>query len=152
MSNESSSPAENGPLEALSAAASVCAGSQPVRPAIRVLIVDDLVDGADSLTRVLRRLGYEVRTVYDGQSAVAAAVEFLPAAILLDFALPKLDGFQVAAQLRQNVQLQSACLIAISGFGQTADRERTRQAGFDYHLIKPADLNELQRLLDTLSS
>jgi two-component system, sensor histidine kinase len=114
---------------------------------VRVLIVDDLVDAADSLALLLRRLGYEVRAVYDGASAVATAKEFLPYAILLDLALPKLDGFQVAAQLRQNVELQSVCLIAVSGFGQADDLERTSHAGFDFHLVKPVNLEELLRIL-----
>jgi len=117
---------------------------------LRVLIVDDLVDAADSLALLLRRLGYEVRVVYDGASALSAAAEFTPQAILLDLALPKLDGFQVAVQLRQDVALQSVCLIAVSGFGQAADLARTRDAGFDFHLLKPVNLSELQRLLGAL--
>jgi CheY-like chemotaxis protein len=126
-----------------------CSGSLGTtgRKLARILIVDDLVDAADSLARVLCRLGYEVRTVYDGASAVTAAEEFLPDAILLDLALPQFDGFQVAAQVRQRVRLQSVCLIALSGFGQAGDFEQTRAAGFDFHLIKPVNLDGLQRLL-----
>jgi CheY-like chemotaxis protein len=129
-----------------------CSGSGATTSAhlARILIVDDLVDAADSLARLLRRLGYEVRTVYDGVSAVAAAEEFLPDAILLDLALPQFDGLKVAAQLRQRAKLQSVCLIALSGFGQAGDFEQTRAAGFDFHLIKPVNLNELQRLLSAL--
>jgi CheY-like chemotaxis protein len=116
----------------------------------RVIIVDDLADAADSLALLLRRLGYEVRAVYDGASALSVAAEFAPHAILLDLALPKLDGLQVAVQLRQNMALQNVCLIALSGYGQADDRERTRRAGFDFHLLKPVNFDELRRLLEAL--
>ena len=117
------------------------------RGPLRVLIVDDLVDAADSLAILLRRLGYEVQATYDGASALRAAAEFLPQAVLLDLALPKLDGFQVAARLRQMPDLQNVCLIALSGYGQADDVARTRTAGFDFHLIKPVNFDELLRLL-----
>jgi CheY-like chemotaxis protein len=94
--------------------------------------------------------GYEVRVVYDGAIAVSAAAEFAPRAILLDLALPKVDGFQIASRLRQDFVLQSVCLIAISGYGQADDVARTRDAGFDFHLLKPVNFNELQRLLAAL--
>jgi CheY-like chemotaxis protein len=118
------------------------------RSPVRVLIVDDLVDAADSLALFLRRLGYEVQAAYDGASALSMAAEFIPQAILLDLALPKLDGFQIAARLRQEAALQNACLIALSGYGQAEDMERTRSAGFDFHLLKPVNSDELLRLLD----
>jgi CheY-like chemotaxis protein len=120
------------------------------RRATRVLIVNDFVDAADSLALLLRRLGFDVRAVYDGAAALVEAAEFVPQAILLDLALPRLDGFQVAIRLRENPALQNACLIALSGFGQAADRERTRGAGFDFHLLKPVNLDDLRRLLETL--
>jgi len=112
------------------------------------LIVDDLADAADSLALLLRRLGYQVQATYDGASALRMAAEFKPQAVLLDLALPKLDGFQVAARLRQDGALQTMCLIALSGFGQADDRERTRSAGFDFHLLKPVNFEELLPLLD----
>ena len=118
------------------------------RSPVRVLIVDDLVDAADSLALLLRRLGYEVQATYDGASALRMAVEFDPQAILLDLALPKLDGFQIAARLRQVRALQKVCLIALSGYGQPDDFARTRRAGFDFHLLKPVNFEELLRLLD----
>ena len=118
------------------------------RNPVRVLIVDDLVDAADSLALLLRRLGYEVQATYDGASALRVAAEFVPQAILLDLALPKLDGFQIAARLRQETALQNMCLIALSGYGQADDVARTRSAGFDFHLLKPVNFEDLLRLLD----
>ena len=112
--------------------------------------MDDFVDAADSLALLLRRLGFDVRAVYDGATALVEAAEFFPQAILLDLALPRLDGFQVAARLRENSRLQNVCLIAVSSFGQAADMERTRGAGFEFHLLKPVNLAELRRQLEAL--
>ena len=113
----------------------------------RILVVDDLVDAADSLAVYLRILGYDVRTAYDGQTALSAAAEFLPQIVLLDLALPKLDGYRVAEQLRQHDALQSACLIAISGYGQAIHLAAARHAGFDHHFLKPVDVEKLVALL-----
>jgi CheY-like chemotaxis protein len=118
------------------------------RSPLRILIVDDLVDAADGLALLLRRLGYEVQATYDGASALRVATKFVPQAVLLDLALPKLDGFQIAARLRQVTTLQNVCLIALSGYGEPDDRARTRGAGFDFHLLKPVNFEELLQLLD----
>jgi len=119
-------------------------------PALRVLVVDDLEDAAESLAILLRKLGYVVRTAYDGVAALQVAAEFYPHAILLDLAMPKLNGFEVAQQLRQQGPKQLVCLIAISGHGQATHKERARQAGFDQHLTKPVALQELQTILKTI--
>lgn len=118
---------------------------------LRVLIVDDLVDAAESMALLLRKFGHEVRTVYDGISALSAAEEFFPDVVLLDLALPKLDGFQVATRLRQSPQMQRVCLIALSGYGRESDIARSKQVGCDYHLLKPANFDDLQMLLGSIA-
>ena len=117
------------------------------RPALRILVVDDLADAADSLALLLRHLGHEVRTAYSGPAAISAAEEFHPQVVLLDIGLPVLDGYQVAVRLRQMPGLQRACLIAISGYGQQADVEHAYKSGFDRHLLKPVTTEHLTLLL-----
>jgi CheY-like chemotaxis protein len=114
---------------------------------LRIVVVDDLADAADSLAILLRMLGHTVRTAYDGSAALTLAAEFRPHAVLLDIGLPKLDGYQVAASLRQQSGMQSLCLIAVSGYGTEADKEQSRRAGFDFHLLKPIDLAHLTGIL-----
>ena len=119
---------------------------------LRILVVDDLADAADSLAILLRILGHEVRTAYDGPAALEAAEQFQPHAILLDIGLPRLDGYQVAQRLRQMPGLQSACLIAVSGYGRDSDVEQAFQAGFHLHLLKPVTSERLTTLLAELAS
>ena len=114
---------------------------------LRIVVVDDLADAADSLAILLRMLGYTVRTAYDGTEALAVSAEFRPHAVLLDIGLPKLDGYQVASCLRQQVGMQSLCLIAVSGYGTEADKEQSLRAGFDYHLLKPIEIAQLTAIL-----
>lgn len=117
--------------------------------ALRVLVVDDLQDAAESLAVLLRMLGYQVRTAHDGQAALCVAAEFQPHAILLDLAMPKLHGLAVAQQIKQRPATQLPCLIAISGYGQSADVISTRAAGFDHHMIKPVAAKELHSILQS---
>jgi two-component system, sensor histidine kinase len=119
---------------------------------LRILVVDDLADAADSLAILLRILGHEVRTAYDGSTALVAAEQFQPHAVLLDIGLPRLDGYQVARRLRQIDALQSACLIALSGYGRDSDVEQAYQAGFHLHLLKPVSADRLTTLLAELVS
>lgn len=112
----------------------------------RILVVDDNVDFAETLRRFLSFKGYEVRSVHSGESALRVAAEFDPAVILLDLGMPGIDGFQVAARLRD----KPIVLVALTGYGQPEDRRRTAEAGFAHHLLKPADLDELVALLDGL--
>jgi PAS domain S-box-containing protein len=113
----------------------------------RILVVDDNVDGAESLATLLELYGHEVRTALDGPAALAVADEFRPDVVLLDIGLPGMDGYEVARQLRAREAFRAARLIAMTGWGQDADRERSRQAGFDLHLVKPVDPAELRRVL-----
>jgi signal transduction histidine kinase len=112
----------------------------------RILVVDDNMDGADSLGLLLQMLGANVRVVYDGKAALAALDAFQPSTVLLDVGMPELDGYHVARQMRQRAG-NDLTIIAITGWGQTEDRRRSREAGFDDHLTKPPDLEQLRHLL-----
>jgi PAS domain S-box-containing protein len=112
----------------------------------RVLIVDDNADAADTLEMVLRSLGYETRVAHDGSTALELAPGFRPHFVLLDIGMPGLDGYEVARRLRA-MKGQAMRIIAITGWGQEADRQRSREAGFDLHLVKPVEPAELVRVL-----
>jgi CheY-like chemotaxis protein len=113
--------------------------------------VDDNVDAADSLALLLGVAGHEVRVVYDGEAALAAAAH-RPEVVLMDIGLPRLDGYEVARRLRQQPALRGVVLVTLTRWGQEEDRRRSREAGFDVHLTKPVDLQELQGLLADLGS
>lgn len=119
----------------------------PPPAALRILIVDDNRDGADSLAMMLRLMGHEVRTAYEGQRGMAVAEEFRPDVILLDIGLPKLNGYEVCRRLRREPWGQRAVLIAVTGWGQEEDRRRSQEAGFDQHVVKPLDPDALMKLL-----
>ncbi len=116
-------------------------------PSRRVLVVDDNVDAAEMLALFLRTEGHEVRTAHDGPAALHAAESFRPEVILLDIGLPRMDGYTVARRLREQPGLKTSLLVALTGYGQEEDRRRAHEAGFDAHLVKPADSDELQKLL-----
>jgi len=113
----------------------------------RVLVVDDNKDAADSLGMLLEFLGAEVRVVHDGFAALEALAGFQPAVVLLDLGMPGMNGLEVARRMRQDPRAKEAMLVALTGWGQREDRRRTTEAGFDYHLVKPADLGTLQSIL-----
>jgi PAS domain S-box-containing protein len=113
----------------------------------RVLVVDDNVDAADSLAMILRLSGQEVRLAYDGPTALLTAQAFRPQVILLDIGMPGMDGYEVARRLREDPRLKPVLLVAMTGWGQEEDRRRSFLAGFDHHLVKPAEPDVLQRLL-----
>src|SRR5437867_5067623 len=117
---------------------------------LRVLIVDDNRDAADSLAMLLRITGTENRTAYDGPEALQLASELRPDAVLLDIGLPKMDGHEVARQIRREPWGQRICLIAVTGWSDETDRANSRAAGFDHHLVKPLDTVHLAQLLDTV--
>jgi PAS domain S-box-containing protein len=119
-------------------------------PALRMLIVDDNRDAADSLAMLLRITGNEIRTAYDGVEALQVAGEFRPEVVLLDIGLPKVDGHEVARRLRREPWGQRVCLIAVTGWSDESDRARSRAAGFDHHLVKPLDTAHLNQLLDSV--
>jgi PAS domain S-box-containing protein len=115
---------------------------------LRVLVIDDNRDSADSATDVLRLLGNRVESAYDGPSGIATARRFRPHMILLDLAMPGMDGYEVRRHLREDPALEKAFLVAMTGFGNQDDKRRTREAGFDEHLIKPVELDALMGLLN----
>ncbi len=114
---------------------------------VRVLVVEDNVDAAETLADLLRLWDYVAEVVHDGQAAIAAAAAFRPHAVLLDIGLPKMNGFEVARWLRREPDLAGVLVIAVTGYGQESDRAAGREAGFDHHLVKPVDLDLLRRLL-----
>jgi signal transduction histidine kinase/ActR/RegA family two-component response regulator len=114
---------------------------------VRVLVADDNRDAADSLAALLSALGNEVAVAYDGVEAVEAARAFRPQVIMLDIGMPRLDGYRAAREIRKHPGAQEIKLIALTGWGQDDDRRRAREAGFDAHLVKPAELDALCRVL-----
>jgi PAS domain S-box-containing protein len=127
----------------------------PRDPALRrrILVVDDNVDAAQSMALLLRLAGHEVRTVHEGSAVLATAREFRPDVVLLDLALPDgVTGYDLAPQLRRLPELNGMLLVALTGYGQEEDKERTRQAGFDAHVVKPADPQVLHNLLESVPS
>jgi CheY-like chemotaxis protein/two-component sensor histidine kinase len=126
---------------------------EPLRmspPSLRILIVDDNRDAADSLAMLLRTSGHDIHTAYDGLEAMQVANEFQPEVVLLDIGLPKIDGHEVAQRLRRESWAQHACLIAVTGWSDETDRARSRAAGFDHHLVKPLDTGHLAQVLSSI--
>jgi len=119
-------------------------------PSLRILVVDDKRDAADSLAMLLRTSGNDIRTAYDGAEAVQLANDFEPEVVLLDIGLPNMDGHEVAQRIRQEPWGRRTCLIAVTGWSDEADRARSRAAGFDHHLVKPLDTGHLAQLLGSV--
>jgi CheY-like chemotaxis protein len=116
----------------------------------RLLVVDDNKDAAESMSMLLEMWGHEVAFAYDGPSALETAEQWQPQAVFLDIGLPGMDGYEVAARLRELPQAKDAVLIAITGYGQEDDRLRSRRAGIDHHLVKPVAPDALRNLIDSL--
>ena len=120
--------------------------------ACRILVVDDNQDAAQATAVLLELAGHEVKAVADGHDALASAPVFAPHVVLLDIGLPGMDGYVVARQLRGIDEMRASCLIALTGYGQPADRDRASEAGFDHHLTKPADPDELLRVIQRVAA
>jgi two-component system CheB/CheR fusion protein len=116
----------------------------------RILVADDNVDAAQSLGLLLRRMGHAVQLSYDGAAAIEAALREPPEIVLLDIDMPNLDGYTVAARLREDRRFDRVPIVALTGMGQEVDRKRTRQAGFDEHVLKPVELGALKRALELI--
>lgn len=116
----------------------------------RVLVIDDNQDSTTSMAMLLKLVGHEVSVAQDGGTGLREAERFLPQVVLLDIGLPDINGYEVARRLRQHPSLQSATLIAMTGYGQPEDRQRSSEAGFHHHLVKPVDWETLERLLATV--
>jgi CheY-like chemotaxis protein len=113
----------------------------------RVLVVDDNRDSVETMSLLLRKMGNEVVTAYDGEEAVAAAAAFAPDLVFMDIGLPKLDGYAAACRIRQAAGARPVVLVAVTGWGQDEHRRRAREAGFDVHLVKPVQPAALARIL-----
>ena len=117
------------------------------RTSCRALVVDDNIDDAQTLADLLTLTGHEARLAYDGVAVVAVAVAWCPDVVLLDIGLPGLNGFEVAKRIRREAAHSAMVLVALTGYGQASDRQRAREAGFDHHLVKPADFDEVEKIL-----
>jgi len=115
---------------------------------MRIMVVDDNRDSADSATDILRLLGHRVECCYDGKSALEMTPRFRPDVVLLDIAMPILDGYETQKLLRRQAGMDQVFVIAMTGYGNEDDRRRTQAAGFDAHLIKPVELDSLVGLLN----
>lgn len=113
----------------------------------RILVVDDHKDAARVLGILLNSLGHEVQTANDGRQALDAMASFRPEIVFCDIGLPNIDGYEVARRVRQQRDLDGIKLVALTGWGQDQDKQRTREAGFDHHLVKPVAVKTLRELL-----
>ena len=123
------------------------ADSTATAPTLRVLIADDNEDAADMLATLLGMKGHEVCVAHDGLEAVTSAIEFHPDVALLDIGMPQLNGHEVAAQIREQLGHESVMLVAITGWGQDRAAQDVRRSGFDHHLVKPIDFEQLSACL-----
>ena len=143
------------PVVAAALAAAVSAPDDsaqlPAKTPQRILVVDDNVDAAESLATLLEITGHDTRLAYDGPAAVKAAIDYQPDVILLDIGLPGLDGYKVAQKIRQQPGLSNVVLVALTGYGQDSDVQRSQDAGFDHHLVKPAVFADIEKILLTVA-
>ena len=114
---------------------------------LRVLVADDNADSAESLALLLQMMGHEVRTELDGARAVETAQAFQPQVVLLDLGMPQLNGYEAARRIRALPGGDQVVLIAQTGWSQPEDRQRSRDAGFDHHVVKPIPAGALEKLL-----
>ncbi len=125
--------------------------AEPIGPSLRVLVVDDNVDAAQSLAMLLKVSGHQVRTAHTGPTGLEAALDYRPNVVLLDIGLPGMDGYEVAERIRQQPVLQNVVLVAMTGYGQDADRQRSQEVGFNAHLVKPVDFGMVLKILATVA-
>jgi CheY-like chemotaxis protein len=117
----------------------------------RVMVVDDNRDSAETMAMLLELLGHEIRVAHDGLQALELAEQFRPHALLLDIGMPRLNGYEVCSRLRKQLWGRDMLLIAVTGWGQETDQRRSREAGFDAHLVKPVEPLALQDALARLA-
>jgi CheY-like chemotaxis protein/anti-sigma regulatory factor (Ser/Thr protein kinase) len=118
-----------------------------VERSVRILIVDDNVDAAESLRTLLQASGHVVRVAHDGAAGITLARTHQPQVVLLDIGLPLLDGYEVAKRLRQEAGLANVVIVAVTGYGNARDRDMSASAGFDHHLLKPVNLEALEYII-----
>ncbi len=134
-------------------APAISSAEEPLGPvaALRVLVIEDNADAAETLQDLLTLWGHQSEVAHSGPEGIRRAAEFRPQVVLCDIGLPNMSGYEVAAQLRQNPSTEFAYLVAVTGYGQDQDRAQSAAAGFHTHLVKPLDLNALEQLLARLS-
>ena len=115
---------------------------------LRILVIEDNSDAAETLGDLLRLFGHEAEVALSGPAGLEAAGSLQPDVVLCDIGLPGMDGYAVAGSLRSEPATRAARLVALTGYGRESDRQRTREAGFDLHLVKPLEPLELKRLLE----
>jgi CheY-like chemotaxis protein len=121
----------------------------PMELEMRILVVEDLPDAADTLAQVLQLWGYKPTVVYGGKQALQLGRELNPDVVFLDIGLPGISGYEVARQLRQSPATASALIVAITGFGQAEDIRRCKEVGIDIHFLKPVEPELIKRLLES---
>ncbi len=126
--------------------------AEPAARTLQVLVVDDNLDAAKILQMLVRECGHQVTMAHTGPTALKTALDDRPDVILLDIGLPLLDGYEVAKRIRQEPRLRDTVLVAITGYEREGDRQRSQQAGFDHHLVKPADFREVREILAAAST
>ena len=118
---------------------------------LRILVVDDNQDSADSLAMMLELLGHEVRSATDGLAGLETARVFLPEVMFLDILMPRLSGYDLARSIREQQWGKDVSLVALSGWGRDDDQRRVREAGFNHHLVKPVDFDAMLALLSDVA-
>jgi len=118
----------------------------------RVLLIDDNAESSEPLSLLLKAKGHETRVCTDGEEAIALAGEFLPDCVVLDLSLPRMDGYEVARRLREQPYGRDLVLVALTGWTGRAVRAKAAAAGFDYHLVKPVNFEELERIVESQTS
>ena len=134
------------------AAEPLTSGEIEVAPRLRVLVVDDNKDAAQSLAMLLKFLGHEVHTAYDGEAAGAAAELYRPVLVLMDLGMPNVDGYEACRRIRAKPWGAEPFLVALTGWGSNDDQQRTREVGFDRHLVKPVDLDAIKNIVGESST
>jgi CheY-like chemotaxis protein len=120
-------------------------------PGLKVLVIDDNVDAADSLAMLLEALGHDVRTANDGATGLRVASAHMPSVVFCDIGMAGLDGYEVARRLRQDAACAGATIVAVTGWGGPEDKGRSEDAGFDLHLTKPIDATSVEAILESRS-
>jgi CheY-like chemotaxis protein len=119
----------------------------------RILVIEDNIDGAESMRMLLKHMGHDVRVAHTGPMGIVTAADWLPEVVLCDIGLPGgMDGYAVARALRENPNFDGLLLIALTGYGRDEDQQRAKEAGFDFHMTKPVDFNALQQAVASFAS
>jgi len=121
--------------------------AEPEKKRLRVVLVDDNKDAAETMAMLVRIWGHDVATASEGAAALELVDRYRPDVILLDIGLPGMNGYEVARKIREDERNRNVVLVAMTGYGQAEDRERSREAGFGVHLVKPVQPEVLQQLL-----